>query len=448
MGAPPFSYTSALASNSFTVNNLYGPGTYNAIFMDGNCSVSTVFTINTFMTSHLYSLSPQTSTVCQGQNLYGGVSITSSLASQFTYSWAPSTFLFLNNTTFQQTLINPTTTPGNITTVVYTVAVTSNSLNCTTSKTMAITVANPQTPVISPVPQLCTNSAPFQIVANPNGGVYGGNAVVTLGGLIMPLPAYLGNNTFSYTHSLAGCTSTATGSFTLSPPLSVNISGNSSLCQGQSTTLLANGASLYTWFNSSTGPLVTVTPNTSTSYFVIGKNVSGTCSDTSSILVNVFPVPVIQCSGDTIICVGESSVLSLSGADFYSWNTGSTNATLAVAPTINTTYTIQGTNSLGSCSSNKVIFMQVLDCTGISTQNPSEGIGVSIYPNPTKGILYIETEHEMTLSLHDGIGKSIVEKKLLKGKEILDMSNFAGGVYFLTFKGKSDIEVVKVVKVD
>ena len=448
MGAPPFNYTSALASSSFTVNNLYGPGTYNATFMDGNCSVSTVFTINTFMTSQLYSLSPQTSTVCHGQNLYAGVSITSSLASQFTYSWSPVTFLFNNNGTFQQTLITPTAAPGNINTVIYTVAVTSNSLNCTTSKTMAITVANPQPPSINPLPQLCTNSSPFQITSHPTGGIYNGNPAVSSSGLINPSLFSPGNTTFYYIYSLAGCTSTASGSFSLSPPLSVNISGNTSLCEGQSTTLLANGASLYTWFNSSTGPLLTVTPNTSTSYFVIGKNVSGTCSDTSSIFVDVFPLPVIHYSGDTILCLGESSVLSLSGADSYSWNTGSTNATLAIAPTINTTYTVQGTNSQGSCSSSKVIFVEVLDCTGISTQNPSEGTSVSIYPNPTKGILYIETEHEMTLSLHDGIGKSILDKKLLKGKEMLDMSSFAGGVYFLTFKSESNTQVVKVVKVD
>ena len=74
----------------------------------------------------------------------------------------------------------------------------------------------------------------------------------------------------------------------LSKP-SVNVTNNSSICEGESIPLIASGADNYSWFpssglNNSIGSVVTSSPLNSTSYSVIGTLNNG-CSDTISTVV-------------------------------------------------------------------------------------------------------------------------------------------------------------------
>ena len=51
----------------------------------------------------------------------------------------------------------------------------------------------------------------------------------------------------------------------------------------------------------------------------------------------------IKVDGVTDICLGSSTVLTASGWDSYSWNTGAKTAAITVSPTTTTTYTVTGT---------------------------------------------------------------------------------------------------------
>jgi hypothetical protein len=146
----------------------------------------------------------------------------------------------------------------------------------------------------------------------------------------------------------------------------VLISSNSpsnSICLGQSLTLNASGAASYTWSNNSTSPSITISPNVTTTYSIVA---SGGCSgaSNSSITITVIPAPVLSITGNTAICVGQTAILTASGATNYNWSTGGTQATVGLSPSVNTTYTVSGSNAVNACIATKTV-------------------GVKINPNPS-----------------------------------------------------------------
>jgi hypothetical protein len=61
----------------------------------------------------------------------------------------------------------------------------------------------------------------------------------------------------------------------------------------------------------------------------------------------------------TNICEGDTSKLMVSGANSYTWTGGFNTNSLAVTPTINTTYFVIGTNTTSACSNTLSQFIQV-----------------------------------------------------------------------------------------
>lgn len=90
-------------------------------------------------------------------------------------------------------------------------------------------------------------------------------------------------------------------------------------------------------------------------------SVTSACDSRSALLwakLNVEKSPTITLSGDTAICKTVGGKIIASGADTYLWNTASTNDTISVNPTTNTTYTVTGT-SINGCKATKSILLKV-----------------------------------------------------------------------------------------
>ncbi|MDD2386688.1 MAG: T9SS type A sorting domain-containing protein [Bacteroidales bacterium] len=80
--------------------------------------------------------------------------------------------------------------------------------------------------------------------------------------------------------------------------------------------------------------------------------------------------------------------------------------------------------------------------------NDTEEQVVSIYPNPTYGILNFDflEESVQTIKISDITGKTIFVKNNLKQTEVIDLSNFANGLYIVTLqtdKGSSSLKIIK-----
>ncbi|MBL8001176.1 MAG: gliding motility-associated C-terminal domain-containing protein [Flavobacteriales bacterium] len=106
----------------------------------------------------------------------------------------------------------------------------------------------------------------------------------------------------------------------------VSISGGGALCPGSTMMLFASGADTYVWSTGDIGPSLLIgTPGT---YAVVGTGPCGQSSDT----VVVAPVPPLQVSitGDTVLCPGESIVLTATPGVTYQWNNGASTQGITV----------------------------------------------------------------------------------------------------------------------
>jgi gliding motility-associated-like protein len=119
----------------------------------------------------------------------------------------------------------------------------------------------------------------------------------------------------------------------------INLGSDVTICSSDNITITASGANQYIWNTGATTAAITVSPAISTTYIVTGTNASQ-CFKSDTIQVLVSNSLVAQISGDTSICIGESTQLTVSGGSIYSWSTGATTTSINVSPIVNTTYTV------------------------------------------------------------------------------------------------------------
>ena len=212
-------YTAALfptALTTFTPTGL-SAGSYSVSSFDGSCRYGTSFNVQAL--TYDYTLSPVPSTLCPGNSIAAGITFSvPPSATQYSYQWTPSTWLAGN--TQQSTIISPATPLGSVTCITYTVVVTPTIANCPISKTLNICAANPAPPVITPIPALCDNMAPYQVLVAPTGGTFAAANTTVLGttsGILSPnFAPSLGTHTLSYAYSVYTCVATSTTTYQVS----------------------------------------------------------------------------------------------------------------------------------------------------------------------------------------------------------------------------------------
>ncbi|MCX7696422.1 MAG: gliding motility-associated C-terminal domain-containing protein, partial [Bacteroidales bacterium] len=166
-----------------------------------------------------------------------------------------------------------------------------------------------------------------------------------------------------------GCTNTAQVTVIVDPPIQASISGDTSLCIGETTILNAMGGTSYQWSGPGiTNPAAnpqTVTPSSTGQYTVTVTQ--GSCSATATIWVNVHPLPVANAGNDTTIVLGNSVQLQASGGVVYQWSpaTGLSCTTCpnpVASPSATTLYTVTVTNEYGCSSTDDVLVKVELNC--------------------------------------------------------------------------------------
>jgi len=136
------------------------------------------------------------------------------LPSNFTYSWSPGPGIAAPTATSTQITTQPIT--GTIATVVYSVVVTPTVYACPTLQTLTVTVVNPMSPTITPVPPLCNSYGTVGIIATPGGGNWTTNPAISATGIITPSLAAIGTSTVLYTVGIGSCIATNTTSIDVS----------------------------------------------------------------------------------------------------------------------------------------------------------------------------------------------------------------------------------------
>lgn len=244
-------------------------------------------------------------------------------------------------------------------------------------------------------------------------------------------------------------------------------------CGGQTAlfTLSATNATNYQWFKNNVALTNTLnvsgvnTPslsiaNTSAAdqatYTVMYANTYSTMvTGASTGQLNVFPTPTVTAAAPagTIICNGHSLMLNAAatptGSNTYAWSDASgvvnTNQSAFVSPTVTTTYSVVANN--GACNSNAAtITVSVTTCTGLTENQRSQP--ASVYPNPTNGIIYIETGSlgATTIVLNDVAGRTMCTITTAEAKTPLDLSGFDSGIYFLSIRQNGTHTIHKIIK--
>jgi hypothetical protein len=240
-----------------------------------------------------------------------------------------------------------------------------------------------------------------------------------------------------------GCFSMAVNDVTVVAFPSVSITGNTAVCMGDSITLTANGANTYVWSTGSTSSLVVVSPTTTSTYSLVGSIGIG-CSDTTQTTVNVNALPVLTLKLDRAeICVGESNVIEILGANSYSWSTGAASSTISVTPTLTTTYSVAGT-STDNCSSTSTVEVKVSDCTGITASSIENS--VKVYPNPFNDKVSIEIPQSQnnTLQIVSSVGQILYTEKV-STITALDLTRFDNGMYLIRIVTDNGTVITKTI---
>ena len=135
-----------------------------------------------------------------------------------------------------------------------------------------------------------------------------------------------------------------------SKPL-VTLVGDSVICSGDSVSLASNTVSNF-WSDSSTSNTITVKQ---TGYYATTTTGSNGCKSTSvPVLVTVNPSPsspVINASGNTTFCTGDSVLLISNQPNGNKWSTGDSSTSILVKNA--GSYTVDFTNQFGCTSSSQ-----------------------------------------------------------------------------------------------
>jgi hypothetical protein len=214
------------------------------------------------------------------------------------------------------------------------------------------------------------------------------------------------------------CHDSSTVQITISQPV-VNGGIDIIACEGESITLMATGADSYNWTNNVlNGQSFTVTTIGLSTYQVTGTDVNG-CQGIDSVQV--------------IVNNNSDSTLTETALDSYTLN--------------GQTYTQSGTYSqlipnAAGCDSTITLNL-ILNFTGIDEM---KNFAVSIYPNPSRDILYINSEIELfsSLELIDNQGRIVLIDKLKGNQTSVNLEAIAPGNYYLKIEERNIL--VKVVK--
>ena len=226
------------------------------------------------------------------------------------------------NVTADGTFTPPTETGKYELTYTYT-----NSLGCSNSDKMVVTVD--QAPVANAGEDkvVCLNSGSFNLTATPAGGAWSGSHVTASGTFT---PAAVGTFTLTYTYGTGSCRTTDQMQVTVNALPTAPVASGTTICPGFSTTLqVQNPTGSLVWFDAATGgkkvgegeSFTTPVLDKTTTYYVETTVPGGCTSPRRAVQVTVrpaTPAPVVQ---PVILCgTGNKAILVAEGnATSYQW---------------------------------------------------------------------------------------------------------------------------------
>lgn len=336
-GTPPYSYSWSPSGGSASTNNNLASGNYTVtVTDDNNCTATTNFIIN--LPGVLVINGSSTDVTCNGAN-DGSASVNIVTGNgPYTYAWQPSG----GNGASANGLA-----PGN-----YTITVTDNA-GCITDTTVSIAEPVILSSQSNNTDVLCggdsTATASISVTGGTTPYTYAWSPIGGTNSNASSLPA--GNYAVTVTDD-HNCVSVSNFIITEPAPLSLQISPDDTLCQGQQITLsaVANGGIApysYLWSNLAASSSINIAPTSTQNYSLLLTDDNGCFLNSNVISVFVYPPLNVAASANSLICAGDSINIGAAAAGgnggpySYSWNNGLfSTSTFTDYPFSPTTYTV------------------------------------------------------------------------------------------------------------
>ncbi len=320
----------------------------------GGCDSVVVVTLDVDQPISL-TLSPDSS-IC------GGQSIALSVQGAENFFWSPAGSL--SDSTTSTVMASPTQST-NYVVVGFTGA-------CSDSDTVTVTVLpSPQAQITLSQNPVCGGDSVLVSVSGAESYLWvnSGLPCDTCESFWLPADSSI---TLQLLASTGPCQSSTSANLSVLPEVVASISGDTTLCQGETLTLIAGGGGTYVWSDGTANDTLQYMPGGSS---FVSVNVSnGACSDTAQVAVLVRPLPVVDAGADTTIYFGGTANLQASANAEVLWQpTQFLSCIDCLDPLSNTpqsqTYCLTAVNTYGCMASDCVEITVDTLCAGLFVPN-------------------------------------------------------------------------------
>ncbi len=159
------------------------------------------------------------------------------------------------------------------------------------------------------------------------------------------------NVTLIATNSL-GCAAIALNPTVIYPLPVVGAGPDVTICPGTDVAFSGSGALSYSW-NNGISDGVSFEPLTPNTYTVTGTDGNG-CINTDEVQVFFYTDPVVEAGSDVVLCNGQTTSLTATGAANYHWDYGVINGNIFTPPLGSTVYVVTGTDANGCIASDSL----------------------------------------------------------------------------------------------
>ncbi len=300
----------SLSQTTPTATNLCAGSYYCVVSSSINCSDTVLVTINSTSNNIIPTFDP-ISPICVG----GSINLPSTSTNGIAGSWSPAV--------------------NNAATTTYTF--TPNPNQCATTTTLTVQVSNANAPSFNPISPICVGGSINLPSTSTNG----------ISGSWSPALNNTATTTYTFTPNPNQCATTTTLTVQVLNSLTPTFDPIAPICVGGTINLPATST------NGISGSWSPAINNTATTTYTFTPD-PNQCSNSTTLSVQVNPIPDVFINENPVICPGETTILTSSTATpggTYLWTpSGETSNQISVSPFVTTNYTLVYT--INGCSSN------------------------------------------------------------------------------------------------
>lgn len=238
-----------------------------------------------------------------------------------------------------------------------------------------------------------------------------------------------------------GCPRTSSFPVTVHDYPILSISGNTTACFGETITLYAIGADLFSWNNGLVGDTINYIPVASGILRVDGNSNDCVTQEIIEITVNETPSVLFEFTADTLCTSGIGATWLASPTGGQLSGDGIVSNWFDIGAAVNgvntVTYTVSNEFDCSASATDQII---VETCLSIVD---GANISIEAYPNPCNDFLRLQLAGQTSATIHTAMGQWMWSG-VINGNTVIETSTWAPGTYILSAPSIGTQRIVKL----